>query len=151
RTYPHVVVRVFPPETTDGVADLVRTGACDVGFTWGASVPEDLDGVPVLIDPSVAIVPEGHRLAGHSSVCIADLRGERMVAPLATSTMRPVFDALFRRHGVEPEVVAEAATDEMVLELVRAGVGCTVTFASSAAPVVGRGAVPLNIVDQPPN
>lgn len=151
RRHPHVVVRVFPPESTDGVAELVRSGACEVGFTFAATVPDDLDGVPVLFDPSVVVVPVGHRLAGRSSVGIGELRGERMVAPLATSTMRPVFDALFHRHGVEPAVVAEAATNEIVLELVRAGVGCTVTFASSAAAVLGRGALALGIVEQPLN
>jgi len=56
---------------------------------------------------------------------------------------------LLRRHRVEAEVVAEAATAEMVVELVRAGVGSTVTFASSAAPVVGRGAIALAIDDAP--
>ena len=151
RRHPHVVVRVFPPESTDGVAELVRTGACEVGFTLAATVPDDLDGVPVVLDPSVVVVPVGHRLADRDSVCIGELSGERMVAPLATSTMRPVFDALFHRHGVEPDVVAEAATNEMVLELVRAGVGCTVTYASSAAAVLGRGALALGIVEQPLN
>jgi len=151
RRYPDVIVRVFPPESTDGVTELVRSGACGVGFTLAGAVPDDLDSVAVLVDPSVVVVPEGHRLAGRGSVSIADLRGERMVAPLAMSTMRPAFDALFHRHDVEPEVVAEATTNEMVLELVRAGVGCTVTVASSAAAVLGRGALALEIIDQPPN
>ncbi|MET0726749.1 MAG: LysR family transcriptional regulator [Acidimicrobiales bacterium] len=149
--YPRVVVRVFPPDSTDGVAELVRSGACEVGFTWSAVLPDDLDGVLAAVDPSVVVVPAGHRLGGQAAVSLGDLRGERMVAPLITSTMRPVFDALFRRHGVEPDVVAEAATNEMVLELVREGVGCTVTFASSVAPVVGRGALSLGITDHPPN
>ena len=52
---------------------------------------------------------------------------------------------------MEPEVVAEAATNEMVLELVRVGVDCTVTFASGAAVVLGRGAATLELADQPPN
>jgi DNA-binding transcriptional LysR family regulator len=151
RRYPKVVVRVVPPQSTDGVVELVRSGACDVGFTWAASVPDELDDVRVFADPSVVVVPEGHRLAGQDSVLIDDLRGERMVAPLTTSTMRPVFDDLFHRHGIEPEVVAEAATNEMVLELVRAGVGCTVTFASGAAAVLGRGAVAMDLVAHPPN
>jgi DNA-binding transcriptional LysR family regulator len=129
----------------------VRTGACDVGFIWGGSVPDDLDAVPALVDPGAVVVPDGHRLADRDSVSIRDLHGERIVAPLATSTMRPVFDELFHRNGVEPHVVAEAATNEMVLELVRVGVGCTVTFASSAAPVVGRGALALEIADPRPD
>ncbi len=151
RLYPRVVVRVLAPESTDGVFEMVRSGACEVGFTWAVTVPDDVDAVPVLVDPSLVIVPEGHRLAGQGAVDIGELRGERMVAPLASSTMRPVFDELFRRHGVEPVVVAEAATNEMVLELVWAGVGCTVTFASSAAPVLGRGAIGLQLTDQRPN
>lgn len=149
--YPAVVVRVLPPSSTGGVADQVRGGACEVGFTWATDIPDDLEAVPVFIDASVAVVPAGHKLAGKGAVRIEDLEGEGMVAPLASSTMRPVFDALFLRHGVVPQVVAEAATNEMVLELVRAGVGCTVTMASSAAAVTGRGAEALEVVDQPPN
>jgi LysR family transcriptional regulator, nitrogen assimilation regulatory protein len=149
--YPGVVVRVFPPESSDGVVDLVRSGTCEVGFTWAADIPEDLEAVPIMSDPSVVVVPEGHRLAARDGVRIEELTGERMVAPLTTSTMRPVFDALFLRHGVEPLVIAEAATNEMVLELVRAGVGSTVTFSSSAAPVLGRGARSLRITEQPLN
>ncbi len=151
RRYPSVVVRVLPSESTDAVAEMLRTGACEVGFTWAATASDDLDAVAVAADPSVIVVPEGHRLAGRSSIRVGELGGERMVAPLADSTMRPVFDDLFRRNGVEPEVVAEAATNEMVLELVRVGVGCTVTFASSAAAVVGRGAFALQLEDHPPN
>jgi DNA-binding transcriptional LysR family regulator len=151
RRYPDVLVRVLPPDSTDGVAEMLRSGACEVGFTWAAAVSDDLDAVPVAADPSVIVVPDGHRLSGHTSVRVAELRGERMVAPLATSTMRPVFDELFTRNGVEPEVVAEAATNEMVLELVRAGVGCTATFASSAAAVEGRGAAVLPLLEHAPN
>lgn len=151
RTYPAVVIRVLPPEGTEGIADQVRGGACEVGFTWAAEVPDDLDAVAVFVDPSVAVVPATHELAGRGSLRIEDLRGQPMVAPLASSTMRPAFDALFLRHGVEPRVVAEAATNEMVLELVRAGVGCTVTMASSAAAVTGRGAAALDVAGQPSN
>ena len=149
RLHPDVVVRVLSPATTDAVVDLVRNGRSDLGFTWGVEVPDDLDAAPVLGDPSVVLVPDGHRLSTRTTVTIRDLRGERLVAPLGTSTMRPAFDHLVQRHGVDAEVVAEAATAEMVAELVRAGVGCTVTFASSAPPVVGRGAVALAIDDAP--
>ena len=151
RRYPAVVVRVLSPESTEGVADQVRSGACQVGFTWVSEVPDDLDAVPVFSDASVVVVPAGHKLAGQGAVRIEDLAGAGMVAPLGSSTMRPIFDALFLRHGVEPRVVAEAASNEMVLELVRAGVGCTVTMASSAVAVTGRGAEALEVIDQPAN
>ena len=149
--YPEVVVRVLPPTSTDGVIDLVRSGACEIGFSWAATVPDDLDATEVYSDPSALVVPEGHPLAGRAEVAVPELEGERMVAPLVTSAARPLFDALFNRYGAEPHVVAEAATEEMVLELVRAGVGCTVTFASSAAIVVQRGARAVAVSDHPPN
>ena len=76
---------------------------------------------------------------------------ERIVAPLERSMMRPVFDAMFRRQGFEPRIVAEAATNDMALELARAGVGCTVTVSSSVGSVVGRGAVAVEIADQAPS
>lgn len=151
RRYPEVAVRAFPSESTDTVAELVRGGVCDLAITWNYRVPDDLEGIPILAIPSVAVVPKGHPLAGHRSICVADLGGERIVAPLATSRMRPAFDALFHRHGVQPRVVADAATNEMVLELVRAGVGCTVTVEPDAALVAGRGAVILEIEDQASN
>jgi hypothetical protein len=114
------------------------------------AVPEDLDGVRVFVDPGMAMVPEGHRLAGRKQVAMADLEGERIVAPLQRSMMRPLFDAVFRRHGFIPVIAAEGATNDMTLELVRAGVGCAVTVASSVAPAVGRGAVAIELADQAP-
>jgi DNA-binding transcriptional LysR family regulator len=147
--YPEVLLRVFPPESPDVVLDLVRTGTCELGFTWLSAVPDDLQATPAFVDPAVLVVPECHRLAGETSIDLSSLHGERIVASLVTSTMRPLFDNMFRSHGVEPNVVAEAATNEMTLELVRAGVGCTVTFASSVRPVLGRGVVTVAIVDDP--
>jgi len=152
RLYPGVVVSVVPTESADVVVELVRTGGCELGFMWAAvTVPDDLDRVVEWFDPFVIVVPEGHRLAAQRSAGIEDLRSERMVAPVASSTMRPLFDELFRRRDIEPQIVAEAGTGEMMLELVRAGVGCGVTVASSAAAVVGRGAVALETVYQPDN
>jgi DNA-binding transcriptional LysR family regulator len=147
--HPGVVVRVSAPDNTDAVMGLVRSGACDLGFVWAGRVQDDLVGVRVFVDPGVVVVTEGHRLAGRSQVAMEDLEGERIVAPLERSVMRPLFDAVFRRHGFEPLIAAEAATNEMALELVRAGVGCAVTVASSVGPVAGRGAVAVPIADQP--
>ena len=110
-----------------------------------------LAATEVYADPSVLVVPEGHPFTGRAEVAVPELAGERMVAPLVTSAARPMFDALFQRQDVQPHVVAEAATEETVLELVRAGVGCTVTFASSAAIVAGRGACAVPVSDHPPN
>ena len=138
RRHPDVIVSVSAPDTTDAVTGLVRSGACDVGLTSSPNVSDDLVGTQVFTDQGVIVVPAGHRLAGRSQITIADLAGERIVAPLERSMMRPLFDAVFRHGGVEPRIAAEVATNDMALELVRAGVGCAVTVASSVVPVDGR-------------
>jgi DNA-binding transcriptional LysR family regulator len=150
RRHPGVMVRVTAPNHTDAVTALVRNGTCDVGFVWAGSLPDDLDSVGVFIDKGVVVVPDSHPFAGRSNIAIADLAGERIVAPLERSMMRPLFDAVFRHGGIEPQIVAEVATNVMALELVRAGVGCAVTVASSVGPVACRGAVAVEIFDQAP-
>lgn len=152
RRHPGVMVRILPMESADDVVQLVRNGDCELGFMWAAvAVPADLERIVEWFDPFVIVVPERHRLAAQRSAAIEDLRGERVVAPVASSTMLPLFDALFSRRGIEPQVVAESPSVEMLLELVRAGVGCTVTVASNAALVAGRGAVALEAAYQPDN
>ena len=111
---------------------------------------DDLIGTHVFTDQGVVVVPAGHPLACRSQITIADLAGERIVAPLERSMMRPLFDAVFRHGGVEPHITAEVATNDMALELVRAGVGCAVTVASSVGAVQSGGAVAVEIVDQAP-
>jgi len=146
--HPGVVVRVHPPDSEDVVATMVRSGVCEVGFVR-LGAPGDLDVTVVGKERAVAVVPATHRLAGRAAIDVSDLAGEPLVAPPATSAMRPPFDATFEAHGVAPRVVAEGATHEMVLELVRAGVGCTIATDASVAPVVGRGAVALEVVGFP--
>lgn len=139
--YPDVLLRVLQPESPDVVLDEVRSGVCEVGLTWVSAGVEDLQAWPGVVDRAVVVLPQGHRLAGATTIDHNELEGERVIASLETSTMRPLFDSIFVSHGVKPKIVAEAATNEMVLELVRAGVGCTITFGSSVRPVVNRGVV----------
>jgi DNA-binding transcriptional LysR family regulator len=145
RTYPGVVVRVLAPETQTGVAEVVRTGGCEVGFMRNWEMPADLDHVTVASERTVVVVPAGHPLADRGTITIAELDGERMVAPPRSSAMRPSFDDAFQRNRLEPNVVAEAAANEMVLELVRVGVGCTIAASSSVASVADRGVYILDL------
>jgi DNA-binding transcriptional LysR family regulator len=144
--HPGVLVRVLPPETETGVAELVRTGACEVGVMRQHRMPPELECTVIGSEHTVVVVPADHPLADRGAVTISDLADERLVAPLASSAMRPQFDDTFHRNGLEPNVVAEAAMNEMVLELVRAGTGSTIATASSVATVVGRGVVALDLI-----
>ena len=76
RRYPDVIVRVFPPESTDGVTELVRSGACGVGFTLAGAVP-DMRALPrnsgqsanaTLVRPRNRSDPKRKRVIGTSGV-----------------------------------------------------------------------------------
>jgi DNA-binding transcriptional LysR family regulator len=149
--HPGVVVRVESGETEPAVARSVESGRCDIGFSRSRGVPAGLSSEPVMEEHPVLVVPAGHPLARRTVVTIDDLAGERMVVPSARTRARSSYDHLFRTHNVDIEVVAEGATHEMVLELVRAGIGCTVTAGYSVGPVVGRGAVAVTLEGLPPS
>ena len=96
RRHPDVIVSMSAPDTTDAVSGLVRSGVCDVGLTSSTNVSDDLIGIQVFTDQGVIVVPAGHPLADRTQITISDLAGERIVAPLERSMMRP-----FRR-GIPP-------------------------------------------------
>jgi DNA-binding transcriptional LysR family regulator len=139
--HPLVVVSLRQPESDTGVVESVRSGECELGIMRVRQTPADLETVPVALETPVMVVPATHRLAGRSSITLTELEGEAVVSPSSTSPVRKLFDEVFAQAGVTLTTVAEADHFETALELVRAGVGCTLGPADSAAPVVGRGAV----------
>jgi DNA-binding transcriptional LysR family regulator len=150
--YPGIVIRMLPAENNELVLHQVRSGECDVGVTTlGVSpeLPEDVQASPGFSETVVIAVPSNHPLADAQEARVADLRRERLVVPLESSTQRPLFNSMFAGAGVTPLVVAEVPTSEVALELVRAGVGCTVTFESAARPLAGRGVAIVPIAGRP--
>jgi DNA-binding transcriptional LysR family regulator len=142
--FPHVSFKILGPVGDDfEVADLVRSGECDLGVLRLSYLPGDLEGVAVGRETGVLLVPEGHRLDTQPSVEIDELRDERFIVP--TNRFRPQFDELFREAGFAPKVVVETDHADTALELVRAGMGVTLGRAESVDPVLGRGAVMVPI------
>jgi DNA-binding transcriptional LysR family regulator len=144
KEFPAVLVSVLSPRSEARVLEAVRAGACEVGFIHAGHATPDLVATLMTVERINIVVPAGHRLAGSGPVSLQELAHEPLVGPLPNSPMRPLFEEAFRAARVEPRVVVEAATHEMMLELVRSGIGCTMSPVSSAATVLGRGA---NLVD----
>jgi DNA-binding transcriptional LysR family regulator len=61
-----------------GPAAAVRGGAADVAILRAPFDQRGLDTEVLLVEPRVAVLPAGHRLAGHRELCRADLAGEPM-------------------------------------------------------------------------
>jgi DNA-binding transcriptional LysR family regulator len=124
-SYPAVLIRINTPQNSEAVLDSVRRGESDVGFTAATSFPNDVRAEPAYELPLGIAVPSEHEFAGRNSISIDDLDGVSLVGPPHTTPQRQHVDALFFGSGLTPSYVAEADTQEMMLELVRAGVGVT--------------------------
>jgi DNA-binding transcriptional LysR family regulator len=69
------------------------------------------------------LMPADHRLAQKATVLPTDLHAEPIIALARRFPSRVEVDRIFAGAGVEPRIVAEAATSAFVAELVRRGVG----------------------------
>jgi DNA-binding transcriptional LysR family regulator len=74
----------------------------------------------------VVLVPSNHRLAGHATVELADLAGERFVDLLPGFGNRTTVDRAFDAAGVPRRVQVELPDLTTVPDYVRAGLGVAV-------------------------
>ncbi|TGD98699.1 LysR substrate-binding domain-containing protein [Methylobacterium nonmethylotrophicum] len=123
------------------VVDWVINNQCDVGF---AEVPIAHAGVPSLRLPGVArvaVLPEGHRLAGKARLEPRDFAGETFVSLTAGSTGRHLVDQAFHRDGVRRILRIETALSEIICGLVSSGIGVSISDPFTAREFEGRGVV----------
>jgi DNA-binding transcriptional LysR family regulator len=156
--HPGVRLSIEDLGSDDDVAELVRSGRCDVGMMRAGAAPVDL--VAVGVDDQVRVVLFPARAAPRArSVAVADLAGVPLIVPLAGTRIRALGDAHLRAAGVVPIVACECSHVETAIELVRGGVGALITSASVAATVRSGGVavrsikprttIPLAIVSRP--
>ena len=83
----------------------LRTGKADVAFLYAPIAEADLDVIPLLSEPRVAVLPSDHPLAGQTSIAAADLAGETFVAqPEVTPQAWRDFWMLVDEIGARPTV-----------------------------------------------
>ena len=123
----------------------VRDGTLDAGLSRPPLI-DDLATEIVLREPVAAVLPEGHRLAGHAELTLADLADEPWVLTPRSSwpPWHRQFDEDFARAGYRPRVVQRGTTPQGLLALVAAGVGVTrLTLSSRSLRDGGVVFVPL--------
>ena len=143
--HPQVLLSMLAPEGEHLIAEIVRSGECELGVMRSDLVPPDLMETPIGIQTGSVVMAADHPLAGGSSVRIEQLEGVDMIAPPFSSPFRPYFDQVLTEGGATPRIVAETEHLETTLELVCRGVGVSFAPVESAALVVGARAVVLPI------
>jgi DNA-binding transcriptional LysR family regulator len=131
--YADVKLTLHEGSTEDLIAKL-RAGAIDAGFVRAPS-GEDAAGLavmPILREPLVAALPQGHRLRRQKQVAIRALKGEQFVLPPrhAAPVLYDQIIGLCRRGGFEPRVAQEATQMQTIVSLVSAGLGVAIVPAS---------------------
>lgn len=126
--------RLFERGTLNQMASLLA-GQLDVGFV-SSSVgrSDEFETLPVERSKFVAIVPANSLLANETAVTLTQLADHPFVLPpKAQLVYAPDIITLFQREGVVPQVIQETLQTNTTLNLVAAGMGCSLVCATAAA------------------
>jgi DNA-binding transcriptional LysR family regulator len=109
-----------------------------------------LVSVELATERLVASLPEDHRLAGRSSLSVADVLPEPIVAaPVSPGPWRDYWILTDYRSG-PPPVVAEASTLDQEMHLVGRGVGISITSEAVGTWYKRPNVTFVPIIDLPP-
>ncbi len=119
--WPDVEFRQFERDQQE-LFDGLRSARIDVALTYDLNVPSDLEFLPLIELPPVALVHEGHELAALDSVTPAELSDYPMVL-LDLPMSGEYFLSFFTKLGITP-MIAERTRDIAVMRsLVANGFG----------------------------
>lgn len=125
-----------------GLAD----GSSDVAIVRLPLALPDLDVLPLFVEPLVVALPPHHRLAGRASLTAEDVIDEPLaVGRTADAVWRSYWTLDEQRGGRPPGLVRETTTHTEELQLVAAGLACSITVAGARrhTPLAGVRYVPL--------
>lgn len=145
RSYPEVGVHV----RTGGSDEFLRrtaAGQLDVGFLGLAEgvTPRGVRTRELSRERLVAVLSEGHRLAGRRRLRLEDLADEPFVDFPEGSSGREQSDLAFDRAGVRREVSFEVNTADLLTGLVRQGLGAALVVPSVARQAPGCVCIPVS-------
>ncbi len=100
----------------------MRRSEVDIALTYDLQLPEDIAFTPLVSLPAHVVVSEAHPFARHSALTLRELVAEPMIL-LDLPLSREYFVALFIKEGLEPNIVARSAHQEVVRTMVANGYG----------------------------
>ncbi|MEG3789392.1 LysR family transcriptional regulator [Lysobacter sp. CCNWLW3] len=128
--------------TADGSAaiEAVRSGRAHLGVACLETVPKDLTVTPLTRVGQVLAMPRKHPLSARRSIRLGDLQGADLIVPPAGRPHRVMLSQLMQSAQVDFNVAVEATGWEVMLHLVRLGMGLAVVNACCRLPagVAGR-------------
>lgn len=120
--YPNIDYELLLGDYTE-IEDWIISGRVDCGFLRLPARP-GLETIFLEQDRLLAILPEGHRLAGLDKVPLAELCGEPFM--LLEKGARAEISEIFRRGGLQPDVRFTTWDDYAVMSMVEKGLGISI-------------------------
>lgn len=122
--------------TTDGAAaiEAVRSGRAHLGVASLESIPRDMAAEPLTRVGQVLAVPKKHPLASCRALRLQDLEGAELIVPPPERPHRIMLSQMLQSAQVSWNVAVEATGWEVMLNLVRFGMGLAVVNACCRMP-----------------
>ena len=127
----------------DDVLGRVRTGLADLALTSPPPASNEFEHASLDVQPLVATVPAGHRLAKRRRAELAQLAGEPFVGMKQGYGLRLITDELCRAAGFTPELAFEGEEVDTVRGLVAAGLGVAILPPAEQSLPPGAAEIPL--------
>jgi DNA-binding transcriptional LysR family regulator len=129
--HPDTGIELHEFDLSDPTAGLA-SGKTDVAFIRLPSATGDLVTVPLFTEPCVLAVSAGHRLGGRDQVSVADLGAEPVAIGRTNDQAWRNFWTLAEGRTSRPaNTLVETSSQSEEMEVVAAGMACTVTPAAA--------------------
>lgn len=147
--HPGVAVSLHE-DASDRLVAAVGSGALDVALVGTAGPPPaGLGRLEIVSEGLVALVPDGHPLAGRDRARLAEVCSHAVVCLPVGTGIRAVFDDACAASGLLPDVALQASAPDALLDLAARGVGAAILSASMAGDDGRLHAVALDDVPTP--
>jgi aminoethylphosphonate catabolism LysR family transcriptional regulator len=141
--YPGVKISVSTGNSKE-VMDRLLDYSADIGVLAHLSNDRRFVSVPYRIHPVVIFCSQNHRFARRRSIRTSELAGEKLILRERGSTTRMALESALRQAGVEPEVVMEIGSREIIREAVIQGLGIAAVSEVEFVPGAGLHAVRIS-------
>lgn len=126
-------LRVIPADRSMAIS-LVDKGETDVAAIAYDPPPRHLQSVEVAHVPQVLVAHKSHPLMSERDVRLRDLDGFALVVPPEGRPHRQTLERAFHASGVDWSVASEADGWDLIIHLVKLGVGAAVVNGSVPIP-----------------
>lgn len=149
QTHPGIDIELYSSYYAVPALNEVVAGTMDVGLGRWNFLPTGICSRTVAKESLVIALPAGHHFTTRSSISMADLAAEDLVAlpPAPGAVLREHLDRLSHRAGFVPSIVQVAPDTSTLLSLVAANIGCALTVSSVPANVSYPGVVFVDLED----